>query len=199
MQKHGLIRSNWLSQEFWFFSNSDQDLHIFINFITTVLSLYNVFNCNFGTSKIKFFADYVSTNLFIYLLIYFWGVKLIRERNCIKSGRPLRFLKNNPFNEADDRCYDVTSPSQVNNKATHNLNTFLLFSLPSLSHLKLTPLKEVVPTPWIKHGIRDPSHTNPLTTHAKPRLWHCPCQQYHVYVYRPCIDDIDQFFLHFQQ
>ncbi len=39
------------------------------------------------------------------------------------------------------------------------------------SHLKPTPSKVVVPP---RNQSRNPSHNNPLTTHAKPRLWRCP-------------------------
>ncbi len=38
-----------------------------------------------------------------------------------------------------------------------------------------------------QNRTRDPSHTNPLTTHAKPQLWRCPASD--SVLYRSCIDD----------
>ncbi len=57
---------------------------------------------------------------------------------------------------------------------TLTLTLFPLSSLCSISHLKSTPSKEVVPP----DRTRDTSHTNPLTTHTKPRLWRCPGSKY---------------------
>ncbi len=67
----------------------------------------------------------------------------------------------------------------------HNPNTFSLSSLSSLSHLKLTSSKVVVP-PGIDPGTpRTPIPWTPMPSHtcnaARPAI---------PYLYRPCIDDV---------
>ena len=69
-----------------------------------------------------------------------------------------------------------------------NPNPDLLSNLSSLSHFNWYPTKK---TGSPRNQNRDPSHTDPLTTHAKP---HCDAARpAFPYVDRPCVDDVAWF------